>query len=378
VDRHRDVRTPAPRVLLVPNTIAFPPYVDELPELHRAGSAPRAWINEVRGDIHCLDQRLQTNPPWWRKRVYRHLPMWVVQVMETHRVGRDYDVVLCWSVADVTLVLGALLTVTRRHLPVVALLTRVSEPKKAWLLKRVHRRITKIILPPVTQREFAVDVLGVPEDKLVDLPWTLDSDFWRMPDPAPEVTTICAAGGEMRDYDTLVQAMVGLDIPCHIAGSLDADRPDWWNATDEERSGDRRLPPNVTTGTMSAVELRQLYARSRFVVVPLRPTLSDNGITCMNEAWAMGRPVIVSVVDGQRDAFVHGVEGLWVPQGDAHALRDAIIELWGDPARAEAMGTAGRRRIERGRDHRVFSDGVSRVLDEVAASSRRHHARRHR
>jgi glycosyltransferase involved in cell wall biosynthesis len=359
--------TARPRVLVLANTRFFPPFLEELAQ-PRPGR-PRAWISDVDAELEAVDQRLTTNPPRWRRALYRRLPMWVVQVLEAHRVGPQYDVVFCWSVADVTLVLSLLRTVTRRRLRVVALLTRVSESKKARLLRRVHPRIDRIILPPVVQREFAVQALGVPADKLVGLPWTLDAAFWSAGAAGdawvPEGLTISAAGGEMRDYATLVRAMEGTGIPCHIAGVLDTARPDWWNADERDRRGEDHVPSNVTFGTMPADELRALYARSRLVVVPLRPTDSDNGITCMNEAWAMGRPVIVSAVEGQRGAFVEGREGLWVPPGDPVALRRAILELWHDPARAAAMGAAGRRLVEEGRDHRVFSEGVSRVLREV-------------
>jgi glycosyltransferase involved in cell wall biosynthesis len=354
-----------PRVLVIPNAVFFPPYPDELRALQADGTQPSAWISDVDADIQYLDQRLLTEPPRWLRIAYRRLPVWAVQVLEAYRVGKRYDVVFCWSVADVALVLASLLKLTRRRMPVVALLTRVSEPKKAVLLKRVHSHLARIILPPAAQRAFAVSELGVPADKLVALPWTLDTEFWRERGAEPR-TTISAAGGEMRDYATLVAALADTDIPCHIAGVLDTERRDWWNADDAERAGEEQAPQNVTFGTMPPLELRALYERSRFVVVPLQATSSDNGITSMNEAWAMGRAVIVSAVEGQRDAFEHGVEGLWVPQGDVAALRRAIVDLWNDPERAEAMGRRGRALAER-RSHAVFSEGVTRVLSEVAA-----------
>jgi glycosyltransferase involved in cell wall biosynthesis len=286
--------------------------------------------------------------------------------LEIFRVGKEYDVVFLWSVADVALVLSLLLKLTFRKMTIVALFTRVSEQKKARLLKIVHGQISKIILPPATQRKIASTQIGVPEDKLVGLPWTTDTDFWRDRSLGQERNLICAAGGEMRDYPTLLNALEGLDIRCHIAGTLDTSRQDWWNSTTDGKAEKAvNVPANITFGTMEASDLRELYAQSRVVVVPLKPTHSDNGITCMNEAWAMGRPVIVSDVQGQRGAFVHGIEGLWVPPGDAKAMRAAIIALWNDPVKAEEMGAAGRRLVERHKDHRVFSEGISRVIAEV-------------
>jgi len=357
------------RVLVVPNSIFFPPYLDDLSPLEASGVIPRCWIHDVDAEIAYLDQRLQTNPSRIRRRLYKRLPIWVVQVLEAYRAGRNYDVVFLWSVANVALVLALLLKVTFRRMTIVALFTRVSEPKKARLLRLVHGKIAKIILPPASQREIAISKIGVPADKLVSLPWTTDTHFWRDRSLVPERNMICAAGGEMRDYRTLVKALEGLEIPCHIAGVLDASRQDWWNAAADESDDPADIPANITVGTMPPPKLRELYAKSRLVVVPLQPTNSDNGITCMNEAWAMGRPVIVSDVQGQCGAFIDGKEGLWVPVGNVEAMRSAIISLWNDPNRADEMGAAGRRLVERSKDNIVFSEGISRVIAEAAERS---------
>lgn len=358
------MKTARPRILLVPNAIFSPPYIDELQEREDAGELPRSWVHQLNAEVTYLDQRLLTNPPRWLRVVYKRLPIWVVQVLEVYRVGKRYDAVFFWSVANVALILALLLKLSFRNLTLVALFTRVSEPKKARLLKLVHDRFTAIILPPVTQREFAIHELGLPAEKLVDLPWTTDIRFWNVPEGERQQEMICAAGGEMRDYATLVRAMEGLDVPCHIAGALHSTRQDWWNSSETGEAERRSIPGNVTFGTMSPTELRDLYARSRFVIVPLKPTTSDNGITCMNEAWSMGLPVIVSQVEGQRDAFQEGREGLWVPQGDVEALRSAISKLWEHPEESQSMGLAGRELVEREKDIQVFVDGLNRVIAE--------------
>jgi len=119
---------------------------------------------------------------------------------------------------------------------------------------------------------------------------------------------------------------------------------------------DRRVPvgsigpqagAHITQGRLSLTELRDLYARSRFVVVPLLPSDTDNGVTVILEAMAMGKPVICSRTRGQVDVIQEGVTGLYVPVGDAVALRKAILTLWNDPQRAQEMGRNARAHIER-------------------------------
>jgi glycosyltransferase involved in cell wall biosynthesis len=121
------------------------------------------------------------------------------------------------------------------------------------------------------------------------------------------------------------------------------------------------------------LELRELYARSRFVVVPLYPVLNQAGITTMLEAMAMGKAVVVTATPGQQDVIrgrkftaagprgelmggpaAFGVTGplaeaetgLYVPPRDPAALRSAIQFLLNNPTAAARMGTAGRQLVE--------------------------------
>jgi glycosyltransferase involved in cell wall biosynthesis len=120
---------------------------------------------------------------------------------------------------------------------------------------------------------------------------------------------------------------------------------------------------NVTIGRKTLLELRDLYARSRFVVVPLKTSDTDNGITVILEAMAMGKAVICSRTRGQVDVIEEGVTGLFVPVGDAKALRDAMLELWNDPSRAREMGRAARAYVEKHHPLETFCHDVKAAVD---------------
>jgi glycosyltransferase involved in cell wall biosynthesis len=135
---------------------------------------------------------------------------------------------------------------------------------------------------------------------------------------------ICSVGQEMPDYGTLLKALNPLGIRCHIAtgtGIFGSTSDKWWRAT----VGEQALPPGVTVGAKSFVELRELYAQSRFVVVPLLPSDSDNGVTTIIEAFAMGKAVICTETAGRPQILAPGINCLSVPPSDAEALREAIV-----------------------------------------------------
>jgi sugar transferase (PEP-CTERM/EpsH1 system associated) len=64
------------------------------------------------------------------------------------------------------------------------------------------------------------------------------------------------------------------------------------------------------------------------------------------EAMAAGLPVVATDVGGNREVVVPGQTGLLVPAGSPAALAGAVLEVLHRPEQAQAMGAAGRRRVE--------------------------------
>jgi glycosyltransferase involved in cell wall biosynthesis len=74
------------------------------------------------------------------------------------------------------------------------------------------------------------------------------------------------------------------------------------------------------------------------------PSLGEGFGMVALEAMERARPVIAASIGGLEDLVRDGETGLLVPTVDATALTDAILELADDPARAAALGEAGRAR----------------------------------
>jgi glycosyltransferase involved in cell wall biosynthesis len=122
---------------------------------------------------------------------------------------------------------------------------------------------------------------------------------------------------------------------------------------------------------MDFEELRRLYDRSRFVVIPLMETDTDNGTTSILEAMATGNAVICSRVHGQRDVLRDGETGIFVPPRDPRALRDAIEHLWNNPDKAREMGNRAREYIERHHTLDAWVGHVRLIVDDVLAERKR-------
>jgi glycosyltransferase involved in cell wall biosynthesis len=60
------------------------------------------------------------------------------------------------------------------------------------------------------------------------------------------------------------------------------------------------------------------------------------------EAWSAAKPVIAAAAQGPTELISDGADGLLVAREDAPALAAAITGLAENPARASALGAAGR------------------------------------
>lgn len=93
---------------------------------------------------------------------------------------------------------------------------------------------------------------------------------------------------------------------------------------------------------------------------------AGEGVTgVVREALAMAKPVVVSDVGGNRELIIDGETGLLVPPGDPKRLAAGILTLMRSPARAEALGWAGRRLVEGYFSHDVKAKRIEHLYRQI-------------
>ena len=105
----------------------------------------------------------------------------------------------------------------------------------------------------------------------------------------------------------------------------------------DRRANVKRM--GVMTGRMK----QDMLAATSVFAMPSR--VDSFGIVFL-EAWMHGKPVIGADAGGVPDVIAHGQDGLVVPFGNAPALAQAILDLVGNDAWRNAMGAAGKRKVE--------------------------------
>jgi glycosyltransferase involved in cell wall biosynthesis len=104
------------------------------------------------------------------------------------------------------------------------------------------------------------------------------------------------------------------------------------------------LTENVTfVGYKSQSEVAEALRAADMLVLP---SFAEGVPVVLMEAMAARRPVVTTHIAGIPELVTDGTSGLLVPPGDVAALTTAIETVLSDPARATAMGHAGRARVE--------------------------------
>jgi glycosyltransferase involved in cell wall biosynthesis len=92
-------------------------------------------------------------------------------------------------------------------------------------------------------------------------------------------------------------------------------------------------------------ELVRQYSTARVAIVP---SFFEGFGFPASEAMACGLPVVANAAGALPEVVgTDGEAGLLVPPRDPGAMADAIREILAEPERAERMGSAARRRVER-------------------------------
>lgn len=98
-------------------------------------------------------------------------------------------------------------------------------------------------------------------------------------------------------------------------------------------------PPAAPQVTLTGPTGPDVLARGKIFV---QASLYEGLPHAVLEAKARALPVVATDAGGTRECVRHGIDGLLVPVGDEDALAHAIAALLENPARAAAMGQAGR------------------------------------
>lgn len=195
--------------------------------------------------------------------------------------------------------------------------------KLGW--KIASRSIHTFVVWARREIEAYSHTFGIPKKKFTFIPYHTTLDIINISHADGDY--IFSGGNFGRDYETLIEAVRGLDIKVCIG------------STRLELFHHISLPSNIEIRGYTHETFLNMMAGCRINVVSLDSTLLHSGgqQTFLNSMW-LGKPTIVNDPDGAADYITHGEDGWLVPPRDTAALRAAIVMLWNNPEKAKQLG----------------------------------------
>ena len=268
------------------------------------------------------------------------------------RAGR-FDVVHCHKGRARTL---ALLAGLAAPLPVLILNRGVSFPLDRWRrLGYTDRRVTAVVAVCESIKRGLV-AAGVPAAKIevvysgTDLarfhPEVDGADIRRDLGLSPAHALITQVGiRSWRGNDDVLDAMVPVARAAPHARLLFVGAPPARIISLQDKAAARGLAGRVFAWGHRE-DIPEILAASDLVVDASYAGLGLTG--SVREALAVETPVIATDLEGMPELITDGETGFLVPPRNPEALGQAILRMLDNPARAQAMARAGRKRVEAG------------------------------
>jgi glycosyltransferase involved in cell wall biosynthesis len=203
--------------------------------------------------------------------------------------------------------------------------------------------------------------LGAPPEKVKLIHYSIDQCFFSPRLDVEQRSNVILSLGELRsrDYDSLFKAVKDLPLTLEVAGF------GHWYAREKRSPLKMSIPENVRMlKHLSQGELRNHYASSQFVVIPVRNLVYSAGATTSMEAGSMARAVVAFRSKGISDYIIDGETGILVEPGNVEALQHAIQYLLAHPSEAKRLGENARQRVLNELNLETYIKNIADVLKQ--------------
>lgn len=241
-------------------------------------------------------------------------------------------------------------TLMRRH---------VAHPIRLFFFKKFWASYSRIICISSEQRDDFMR-FGIPRERLVFVPFGVDTHFFRRASVSHEENFIVSVGRDAgRDYATLFKAAENTDHAFIVVAGHKNILPDM------------PVPANVSVFyDRNMVEIRDLYERARLVVVVSKDTQIPDGSDCSGQtvvldALAAGKAVIVTRRSWIADYFVPDQDLVVVPPNDPEALVQAIDLLCQDAEKRKRLAESGYAKVVARYTTKTFAEALLGLMNSV-------------
>ncbi len=311
----------------------------------------RMMNGTVIGSV-CFDKKWLS----WIPKIEKQMRLNLTETFYALHQFSAHNIVFSTS-EKVAIPLTALMSITKCKIPHVVMAHKLSSGFKMYLAAMwpFHKSFDHVISDCRFQVDYAINQLNLPQDKVDFIYHNVDHLFYHPLNLSPE-NYILAVGQEQRDYRTLLDAIAGTGIKLVVVASSP------WSTSriDVIKVGDAKVVSHIPYQ-----DLRDLYARARMVVTPLKDVDYAAGNSAILEAMAMGKATVVSRTRGIAEYVIPNETGFYVSPHDPAELQNAILSLWNNPKECKRLGSNGRQWVEEKMNLDIYVNRIAEIVTRV-------------
>ena len=224
--------------------------------------------------------------------------------------------------------------------------------RNAKIYRCILSNVNKIVYVTSSEKDFLINFLKLPEDKLKRINFGIDTDYF-YPIKKDGGFILSVGRDNNRDYRTLIDSITDEDIKIICS---------------KRNIHGIKIPKNIDIYfDLSIDRIRKFYSESRFVVLPVNDVNYSCGQTAMLEAMAMGKAVIASKSKGlyhsmKLENYKHCI---FVRVGDPKDLKEKIQYLLKNPKEAKRIGKEARKIVEKKYNIKNYAKELSDIFWEI-------------
>jgi len=213
---------------------------------------------------------------------------------------------------------------------------------------------------------------GIPEEKLIYVPYGVDLSEFRQVEKQDDVFRVVFAGGMnlRKGVHYLLQGFSELNLPNSelvFLGTVNDEIKPFFRkysvrSSDKFGNGDKEI---LYLGHKPQRELYKYYSQcSVFVIMSIQEGLA----LVQPQAMACGLPVICTTNTGGEDIIRDGKDGYIIPIRDVDALKEKILYLYENPEEREKMSKSARERVSTGFTWDDYGDRIVKEYERILNS----------
>ncbi len=223
------------------------------------------------------------------------------------------------------------------------------------LYQKVFKRIDKIICYGWREKEKLQEYLNIPPRKLYFIPFGVDVEYFKPNSTKVENFALSIGADTQRDYKTLFEAVTDLEMNLTLI-------------TFQRNIEGLSIPKNVKVYYEVPFRyIKEFYSKSRFVIFPIKENSYSGATTCLLQAMAMRKVVIVSKTQAIQNGYnlLNGENCILVTPGNAKEIQEAILYLLNNPKEMVRIGSNARRTVEKWHTWHRYVGNLARIFGEV-------------